>query len=283
MSNQRFPELDFFRGLAVASMILYHLCFDLAFFYGWDIPVREEIFSVWARGTAMIFLGVMGVCFTISWSRRASTPPRDVILSEAERPEGAERSRRVSRGRACAEPGRSAQHDVFWSAYTYYFYRGLIIFLGGMIIYFVTYLIAPGAAVKFGILHLIGVSAMLQPLLERFGIWNAVIGIAWTAVGIKLTALSTQSVFLFPFGIIYPEFYSLDYYPLFPWFGTVLMGMAIGHIFYVPKRSRSCEQFGALPYPRIMLWMGRRALPLYFVHQPLLFVILVMLLGMPIL
>jgi len=241
--DQRYKELDFLRAIAVLSMVLYHLCFDLAFFYGWDIPVREGIYSLWARGTAMTFLMVIGICFTISWKRN---------------------------------PSRSLQEK-----YPKYLHRGLTVFLGGMVIYFVTYLIVPGAAVKFGILHLIGVSAMLQPLFARFGAWNAVIGVLWTIVGLRLTSLTTESVLLFPFGIVYPEFYSLDYYPLFPWFGTVLMGMAVGSVLYVPERVSACKSVGALPYPKGLLWIGRRALPLYFVHQPILFVILALILGMP--
>src|SRR3989344_4797768 len=119
-------------------MILFHLCFDLAFFYGWNIPVREGLFILWSRGTAMTFLMVMGICFVISWERtssdaRAETPYRASLRS-----------------------------------YQKYFYRGLTIFMGGMIISLATYLIAPGAYVKFGILHLIGVSALLQPLFVRF-------------------------------------------------------------------------------------------------------------------
>ncbi len=271
--EERYRELDALRGIAVISMILFHLCFDLAFFYGWNIPIRGEFFEMWSRGTAMMFLLVMGICFTISWSRRASTAPRDVILSEAERPEGVKRSRRASWG--------FAQHDVFFRAYIYYFRRGFLILGGGMVISVATYLLAPGAYVKFGILHLIGVSALLQPLFVRFGIWNVAIGALWTLIGLKISSIVSENVFLFPFGVTYPGFFSLDYYPLFPWFGFVLTGMAVGSMLYVPSRKKLMERLGSVPFPQFLLWSGRQALILYFVHQPIILLVLAMLFGKP--
>ncbi|HLC75610.1 MAG TPA: heparan-alpha-glucosaminide N-acetyltransferase [Candidatus Peribacterales bacterium] len=244
--DQRYSELDALRGLAVISMIVFHLCFDLAFFYGMDIPVHSKLFTLWARGTAMMFLIVMGVCFVISWSRRAAFP----------------------------------QHDTVFHRYIPFLRRGLLILGGGMMISFVTYLIAPGAYVKFGILHLIGVSALIQPLFVRFKFWNVLIGAAWSIAGLKIVALQSSSTLLFPFGILYPGFFSLDYYPLFPWFGFVLTGMGIGSMLYAP-REKFLERLDALPYPHMLLWMGKQALPLYFFHQPILFVILLMLLGSP--
>jgi len=234
--EERYRELDLLRGLAVISMILFHLCFDLAFFYGWNIPVREGAFILWSRGTAMTFLMVMGICFVISWERTSS--------------------------------------------YQKYFYRGLTIFMGGMIISLATYLIAPGAYVKFGILHLIGVSALLQPLFVRFRSANILIGAFVSIIGLKIAAMTTENPLLFPLGILYPGFFSLDYYPLFPWFGFVLTGMGIGYLLYAP-RGKFLERIGSLRYPRWLLLAGQRALLLYFVHQPVLLLVLYFLFGSP--
>lgn len=153
--------------------------------------------------------------------------------------------------------------------------------MGGMIISLATYLIAPGAYVKFGILHLIGISALLQPLFVRFGMWNVGIGALWTIVGLRISSIVSENVFLFPFGVTYPGFFSLDYYPLFPWFGFVLTGMAIGSILYTTPRKEFLQRLGRLPYPPFLLWSGRQALILYFVHQPILLLVLVMLFGKP--
>ena len=236
--EERYRELDLLRGLAVISMILFHLCFDLAFFYGWNIPVREGAFILWSRGTAMTFLMVMGICFVISWERTSS--------------------------------------------YQKYFYRGLTIFMGGMIISLATYLIAPGAYVKFGILHLIGVSALLQPLFVRFRSANILIGAFVSIIGLKIAAMTTENPLLFPLGILYPGFFSLDYYPLFPWFGFVLTGMGLGYLLYIPERNSLLAKIGSLPAPEWLLLAGRQALLLYFLHQPLLLTALFFLLGSPV-
>jgi len=234
--EKRYPELDAIRGLAVISMILFHLCFDLAFFYEWNIPIREGLFSLWSRGTAMTFLMVIGVCFVISWQRTLR--------------------------------------------YEKYLRRGLIFLFAGMLISLITYLIAPGAYVKFGIIHMIGVSALLQPLFVRLKGWNIVLGTVVSIGGIKISEIVTENPFLFPFGITYPGFFSLDYYPLLPWFGFVLTGMGLGFLFYTP-RNKFLERMGTLRFPNWLLWSGKRAFPLYFLHQLVLIMILSAIFGAP--
>jgi uncharacterized membrane protein len=241
MQEQRYKELDALRGIAVALMILYHILFDMYYFYGLGFPVLDYEWRIFAKGIATLFLLLLGICFMISWHRSAK--------------------------------------DSF--PYAKYFERGMIILGGGILISFFTWFIAPEAYVKFGILHLIGVSVLLQPFFARFGIWNIAFGIICTMIGIHFARMDTQSFLLFPFGIIYDSFASLDYYPLFPWFGTVLTGMGLGSIFYVPERYAALKKLDALPYPNLLLGMGKYALILYFLHQPLILLALALTLGMP--
>ncbi|MBI3336436.1 DUF1624 domain-containing protein [Candidatus Peregrinibacteria bacterium] len=157
--------------------------------------------------------------------------------------------------------------------------RGMIIFSGGMIISAVTWMIAPHAFVKFGILHLIGISALFQPMFSVFKKWNAVIGLLFVTLGIVFTRKTVESWLLFPFGLEYPGMQSLDYYPLFPWFGVILIGMALGQWLYQPLRHRILTAPGSLAYPSLLLWCGRRALFLYFLHQPMILLFLRFFLG----
>ena len=269
MSDERYRELDLLRGLAVISMILFHLCFDLAFFYGWNIPVREGLFIAWSRGTAMTFLMVMGMCFVISWERTLRN-------AGAETPSLLHDDSNALKNMIVKKMDRASLRS-----YQKYLYRGLTIFMGGMIISLATYLIAPGAYVKFGILHLIGVSALLQPLFVRFRSANILIGAFASIVGLKIAAMTTENLLLFPLGIVYPGFFSLDYYPLFPWFGFVLTGMGLGSLLYIPERNSLLAKIGSFPAPRWLLFAGQRALLLYFLHQPLLLLVLWLLLGSP--
>ncbi len=240
MYNHRYSELDLLRGLAVLSMIGYHLCFDLAYFHGVNIPIDSLPFSLWAKGTAGMFLGVIGICFTISWSRR---------------------------GKACLAPTR-------WGMYLPYLRRGTKILLGGLLISLVTYFVTPDAFIRFGILHLIGVSAFIQPAFVRLGKWNALIGLVIILVSIYLRTL--PSFPYLPYLLSSPAFASLDYYPLLPWFGVVLIGMAIGMHLYVPTRKWSGLPVPGHPYTTITT-IGRHALLIYFLHQPFLLLLLYLL------
>ena len=159
--------------------------------------------------------------------------------------------------------------------------RGMIIFAGGMIISAVTWIGAPHSFVKFGILHLIGISALLQPIFHVLKKWNAVIGLLFVILGISFTRKTGESLLLFPFGFEYPGMQSLDYYPLFPWFGVILLGMALGEWFYRPVRHHALMFLGSLAYPSWLLWCGRHAFILYFIHQPVLLLLLNFILGFP--
>jgi uncharacterized membrane protein len=257
MESKRYAELDILRGIAVLCMVLYHLLFDLSFFYGWDIEVMRGFWKMFAYATASLFLILIGVCSVISWDR--------------------------------------SSHNIRWKKTLR---RSFIIFIGGMCISFITWIVAPQEFVKFGILHLIGISALLQPFFFRLNKWNIGIGIILFIFGIYLSDLSMRLSFLFPLGIKYPGFTSLDYYPLLPWFGMILMGMGLGYRLYVPidpsrRRQKSChtEEIRSGSSRSIYtFWfllrmtleqIGQNALLLYFVHQPILFAMLFLLLGFP--
>jgi len=227
-SEERYPELDALRGIAVVLMVLYHLAFDLSYFYGWNMPVHEGAWKILATASATTFLLLVGICFAISWER---TP-----------------------------------------FYHKYLRRGLLIFTGGMLVSLATWLIVPHAFVKFGILHLIGLSALLQPFFTPFKIWNAALGVLIIILPVVRTVPTLR--------ILIP---SLDYYPLIPWFGVILLGTAIGRLLYVPTRSVAPHTCGKLPYPHWLLICGKRSLWIYLVHQPLLLLLLGLIFGIPML
>lgn len=238
--HNRYPELDALRGVAVLLMVTYHFFFNLSYFYGFDIPVLEGWWMVFARGTASLFLLLVGVCCVISWK---CTPP---ML----------RWPRTLR-------------------------RAGIILTGAILISLITWFVAPRAFIKFGILHLIGVSALIQPFFHRYQQWNLLIGFVAFFTGMRFATLSWSTHLLFPFGITYPGFASLDYYPLLPWFGVILLGMALGKVLYLPSRHPALSMLHSLPYPQWILWSGKRSLLLYFLQQPILFIVLGIPLGLP--
>lgn len=280
-------------------MVVYHLLFDLAHFYEWNIPVTGDAWMMFVRITASLFFLLIGICFVISWSRRCLDMRQHVIPSSPSVGEG------VSRDNAGA-----TRHDTFLFLYKKYLRRGLLIFAGGMLITLVTYLFSPEFYVKFGVLHFIGVSTLLLPFFVPFKQWNFLLGIFVLLVPPFIGRLnpSTELVpsgvhpFLFPlpaeallagrslgggwakagFGFPPTGFSSLDYYPLLPWFGVILLGTAVGTVLYSPKRHQALGTFDFFPFPRWLLACGKRSLWIYFAHQPVILLILSLILGLPV-
>ena len=76
----------------------------------------------------------------------------------------------------------------------------------------------------------------------------------------------------------YGEFCRFDYRPLLPWFGVVLLGVALGQWLY-PQARRVVElpdlsRFAPIAFLGLL---GRRSLAIYLVHQPLLLGVLALL------
>ena len=148
-------------------------------------------------------------------------------------------------------------------------------------------LLALGAedAVRFGILHLIAATVLVVlPLTIRLGAWNGVLGAGAIAVGLVLKETGSDVppavlVLGFDVGGDPP---GRDWYPLLPWIGASLVGVAIGAVLY-PDGERGAWLRRLVRAPRgtaIAGALGRHSLPIYLVHQPVLIVLTVMILAL---
>lgn len=234
--HHRHIELDLLRTLAVFGMVLYHAAYDLRMFYGWDIDAFSGGWWLLARGTANLFLLLVGASFALSWDRTIAD-------------------------------------QTFSRAWRKYLRRGAMVFACGVSISVATYLFDPATYVRFGILHLIGVGIALLPLFARFRAWNLVIGGAAIAAGFTVREWDTQTSLLLPLGITPSGFTSIDYFPLLPWFGVVLIGYALGYAVYVHRHFKSPLRCTSV-LCQSLTWPGRHALPIYFLHQPVLLICL---------
>lgn len=127
----------------------------------------------------------------------------------------------------------------------------------------VTWIVIPEAYVRFGILHLLAVAGCLSGLFALLPT-RQLIGVV---LALAMTAFLPASSWLF--GPETPEA-TLDHYPLFPWLGVYIAGMAAARFNLTSWRIRQ-------PLPLLLkpvAGLGRRTLLIYLLHQPILLLIL---------
>ena len=146
--------------------------------------------------------------------------------------------------------------------------RGLKIFGCGLLITFVTLIALPGGAILFGILHLIGISIIFGIFFIRFRKLNLLLGVALIAVGFYLESFIFGFPWLLWLGFVPQGFYTLDYFPMMPWFGVFLLGIYFGNRFYKNGKTRIKQKplIGSI----LFCFLGRHSLLIYLVHQPIL-------------
>ncbi len=232
MIEKRFWELDFFRGIAVVMMIIFHFLWDLNFFGIIQQPLYIGFWGIFQKITAITFLLLVGICLTISYNN------------------------------AVAEKTNYK---------TKFLKRGLWIFGLGMLITLMTFVFVPQGTIIFGVLHLIGISIILSILFVKLRYLSALLGIAFIAIGIYLQSLIFNFPWLVWLGFLFQGFYTFDYYPLLPWFGIVLLGIFIGNLLYKNAKRIASIQYKTKPlFTNKLEWLGRHSLVIYFIHQPVL-------------
>ena len=238
--NERFWEVDSLRGLAIIMMITYHFIFDLTFFGVFYFNINSGVFWIFARLTAFTFIFLMGVSLTLSSSRTQIKGERRLFNK--------------------------------------YLKRGLKIFSLGFVITIATWIFIPQEFIIFGVLHFIGISIILAyPFLKRKSL-NLFLGISIIIMGIYLGNFTFDFSWLVWLGFIPNTLQTVDYFPLFPWFGVVLIGLFFGGILYKNyNRQFKIPDLSKNYFIKIFSFLGRNSLIIYLIHQPLLIIALYLL------
>jgi uncharacterized membrane protein len=243
-TQMRFFEVDFFRGCAIVTMVIYHLLYDLYAFGSLQIELFRGFWKAFQVATASTFLFVAGISLFLSYAR---------LLKRGEKP-----------------------------TFLKYLKRGLTILGWGMVITVFTYFALGTWYVRFGILHCIGTAVILGYLfLVLPGAFPPLLGGALCLAGGIFLARQTFSFsWLLPLGFVPHTFQTVDYFPLLPWLGVVLLGIAFGKHFYrgYERRFPFPDWSGFLPV-RGLTFLGKHSLTVYLLHQPIL-IVLLYLLGM---
>jgi len=149
--------------------------------------------------------------------------------------------------------------------------RGLLLFAAGLAISLVTYIYDPALTVRFGVLSLLGSSAIIfhftKKGLFRLPAWSTLVAFSLLAAltwSIRFHNFDVEHLWMFGFTNYY--FTSADYFPLFPYLFIFLAGTSLGR--YVADGSMptwfysfKCRFFEAA---------GRRSFLIYVIHQPVL-------------
>lgn len=168
--------------------------------------------------------------------------------------------------------------------------RGFRYLLFGIAVSVVTYWVLGDGTILFGILHLLGVCALLYHLCHKVcDKINAVVGCAISFalflllfnvqngyIGfdglfkIPLPKIWYEGSFLFILGLPSQEFFSADYFPLISWLFIFFSGVFFGRI---AKENKLPAFFYQKHLPPLVT-IGNHTLVIYILHQPIIYLVL---------
>jgi uncharacterized membrane protein len=235
-SSTRFIELDVIRGFALMFMILLHLMWDLDYFGILKLNAEFYQSNVIVQ---VLFFTIVGVCQSLKSNLQ------DLPIEQ-----------RRAKTRKMAT-------------------RGLYILGCGGLISIATFIVMPDRPIFFGVLHCIGLSILLSIPLVRLKEKSILIALPCIVGGIILGNIAVENpsylqliLGLHPSNIMQ---HTIDYFPILPWFGVTMLGVAIGSLLYKDNRRHFwVPEITASRPTRFCSWCGRHTLSIYLIHQPLI-------------
>jgi uncharacterized membrane protein len=136
----------------------------------------------------------------------------------------------------------------------------------------VTYFAFPESYIFFGILHCIAVSSVLAlPFLRLNPALTFVLAVFCLIAPWLFTSPALDAPWLDWLGLGASDPVTNDYVPIFPWFGLVLIGVAAGKLLLAQRKTLSLARWRAdNPFFKLLVWAGRKSLPIYLTHQIIL-------------
>ncbi len=133
--------------------------------------------------------------------------------------------------------------------------------------------LAPEEPITFGILHCIAASSLLAAAFISTPIWLG-LAVGALAIGapfvVSLDRFNSPALVWLGLGTVAPP--TLDWRPLLPWAGVVLIALALTRA-YLPRlaKARWAHWRPSGTIGRGTAFAGRHSLAIYLVHQPILF------------
>jgi uncharacterized membrane protein len=127
--------------------------------------------------------------------------------------------------------------------------------------------------ILFGILHCIAVSSLIAALFVAAPPWAAtIVGAAAIAAPFAFASAAFNPPALVWLGLGTAAPYTLDWRPLLPWAGVVLLGLGVAQAAAPQLTGWRWTAWRPTHWPgRAFAFAGRHSLVIYLVHQPILF------------
>lgn len=135
----------------------------------------------------------------------------------------------------------------------------------------------PATFIYFGILHAIAVATLVGTLFLRTPWWvSLAAGVAVVVVPSLWQSEFFDTRWLAWIGFAQTVPPSNDFVPIFPWVGVTLFGVAGTKVLVDKGKEDKLDRF--LPVGRsedALIWMGKRSLMIYLLHQPIMLAIII--------
>jgi uncharacterized membrane protein len=264
----RLLEIDLVKGIAVILMMTFHV-FYLPKYMGLDISSDALILKIIARISQFIFITLVGVNMVISYQRNKKKNKDNKDNNNKD---------------------NKSYGDLYKNSNTFkQISRAAYIFVTGMCISLVTYLLFDDWYVKFGILHFIGISILL---LFKF-VDNNYVLIPANILVLVLWGLKTiggggglglyryfswvPERLAFITGLYNTSFKAMDHFPIVPWIAVMINGILIGKLMYtksernypiLKKINDKVEENKPL---QIIAKIGQYSFRIYLVHYVVIY------------
>ncbi len=151
-----------------------------------------------------------------------------------------------------------------------YFMRLMLLVAAAAAVTFGSYLVFPKSMILFGVLHFVVVATLLGLLFRGFYWLNLFLGMALIIFGVQFQHEWFNAPAWHWIGLVSERPTTVDYVPLLPWFGVILIGMFLGAVIEKKKVLPKAvpEKYWVIS---TLAWGGRHSLLIYLIHQPLLF------------
>ena len=291
IQTDRYWELDALRGLAVGLMVVYHalISYSAAFFPA----LTTVLLEIWTLVKTITILGGVSWLAGTALQSPEAEPPEALRRWMLNRP-GARAllkaaglaltagliawmavvgsggigfmfimgiSMALSYARA-VEGGQlkfpAGQRDGMAGKYLR---RGLLLLAMGLGVTVLSLLLLPQYPIYFGVLSLLGASTILAYPFLKLPYW-ASLGAGSGAVALGYLP---PLYGLWQAGMAA----SLDFYPLFPFTGAVLLGVGLGKLLYPNgERAYKAPNLSDTKVGGALSWLGRNALGVYLGQEP---------------